>query len=673
MSKKASTARVLMYLALGLFLVALALKQTGLAFQRPPVAIPIPAALHGGPQERFLELRDDELDGVLLSSGFSGLDEQSRGRAIAEAARRDRLHFATPTDAVGKIRGWYPEYRVVGKPIRGELLPPVNGDWSPEGVALFSVWQCWPEAASSKPDQDPLLSPGKSAWPTDLGACMNVFLARRATPAFDEAARKKLAAEALPVLRQKIAAALRNTTCREKGADDCGLLLLELASIAPSDAVLADALARVEQQLASSPDLDHAYRRFAIARAKVAMALAAMASFTTEAPLHLRLLDAAEERLPRAVLWLRAKAGLPPAPAVLPEETVRKILVGALDAHLAMHRLAEAERAKGKPCCLLEANGHLRPLDPIEDAGSADVRERAVAYLSDEVKRRAGQAACDEGLAGLGGESLLSGERRYTLGGQLALAYAVERARRADQAACGPLALPQKDASKPWLVDVEGMLSGLLADEQHPRAHAEAERLLAALCADLPESPRCASAATAPESPLSEDMLVDGTRFVSQAVAAERSALAKQLPGALADLVLARVDAAQCRTQSLTLWTHAKRNVVVVEPNCVPTGQPERPIHALIVARDKSASWVSVSPGFMQQDRGRLLAVTDLDDDGRPELWFKGIVSECDGEAGKQPTCDPEGIEAKEVAGNGWMNFTDERLRTGQRAMKATH
>lgn len=659
MYRRFRAAPALAVISVALFLAALALKETGLTFDRLPGWVP--ASLFG-----------DEPDPALEHAGFPHFDADVKERAIVEAARHNRLHFATPGAAVAKLRGWYPDHRTLGASL--DVLPQqlIDTDWSGEAIALLVVAQCWPEVASSQPDGDPLRSQGIAgkAWPIDLGACTRGLLERRGKRSLDEAAQRKLADDALAVLRQKLVATLRAGSCREKGADDCGLLLLELASIAPNDAALHDAIDRVEQQLAASPDLDHPYRRFAIARAKVALALAAMESFTTEAPLHLRLLDSAEERLPRAVLWLRAKAGLPPAPAVLPEETVRKILIGALDAHLALLALAEAERAKGKPCCLLETNAHLRPLDPIEDTASADVRKRAVAYLNDEVKRRAAQAPCDEGLGRrLNGKSASGSDGRYTLGAQLALVYAFERLRNNDADTCAAPALPQKAPDRPWLVDAEGIIGGLLADDKHPRAHAAAESLLDAWCTASPDSRLCET--VAPSVELSEDMLVDTARFVSQSVAADKIALAKHLPAPLADQVLTRVDAAVCRTEALTLWTHPQRKAVVVEPNCAPTPESDSSLQSLLVARDDSAAWVKVSPGFLHGTHGRLLAVTDLDDDGRPELWFKGQLVECESEEEKEagaPRCDPDGIVAKEVFGGSWATFADDRLRARKMA-----
>lgn len=655
------SAPVLAVISVVLLFAALALKESGLAFKRPPG--PIPAGLHSAASERFLALSNDELDGVLESAEFKQFDPPAKEHALAEAARRDRLHFASPGEAIAKLRRWYPE-RALRGPLDVLEQRLIDHDWSAEALAFLVVSQCWPAAVIAQPERDPLRSRGKvdSAWPTDLGACADGILERRAKPSLDEAARRQLADRALAVLRQKLAATLRTTSCRAQGGDDCALLLLELASVAPNGAALRDAIDRVEQQLAASPDLDHPYRRFALARAKVALALGAMESFTAEAPLHLKLLDAAEAPLPRAVLWLRAKTGWTPAPAALPEDTARKFLVDALDAQIAMHVRAEAEHAT---CCLLEANTHLRPLDPIEDTASADVRQRAVAYLNDEVKRRAAQASCDEGLGRrLNGKSAGGADGRYSLGSQLAFVYAFERLRRSDADACARLVLPHKSPDRPWLVDAEGIIDGLLADDKHPRAHAATGGLLDALCAAAPDSRLCET--VAPSVELSEDMLVDTARFVSQTVAADKSALAKHQPAPLADQVLARVDAALCRTEALTVWTHPQRKVVVVEPNCAPTAESDRSRQPLLVARDNSAVWVKVTPDFVHEARDRLLAVTDLDDDGRPELWFKGPLAECEVEEEKPagaPPCDAEGVAAKEVFGDSWVTFADDRLR----------
>lgn len=629
------------------------------------------SALHGAlaqPDlaERVQAIGRRPLENLFKSELVLEVESPARLRVVAAAARHGGIDFASPGEAVAIMQRWaFPGYRVV--PPQGQSLTvAIAADWSPAGVAFYAIWTCWPTVAVRDIGRDPWLAAVKDGdeWP-DLGACTQ-SLVDRLTASEDPAARQKIAADAIALIRQKAIATLQNSrSCEEKGADDCALLLLQLAAIAPLDAVLPELTAHVERLLGWASASDHAHRRLAIANVKVAMALKSLAAPPVEAPLRARLLDRAESVAPDAVRWIRRWSGIAPAPTPLATPTIRRIFEEAVEKRATLDKLAASESDRRR----IE-RARLDPLHRVEDAELV-ARNPAIDLLVQEVRRRAQAQPCDERLSHVLRRDDIVGGRQYVLGSQLAFAYSAERARKGDSSVCWDLSPPARSERTPPRIEVMALLGGLIGNEDLPFAHVEAETALAELCRGAESrDPGCGKLAPG----LAASELPDpAARFSSRTVPADRNAMAAFMPGETAGAVWASIEQSGCVPDKFNVWTHPQSSAVLVQASCVPLapspsgekGALDAPRHGhrvrppVIAAQRAEALRVIGVDAFVNGRPVEPVAVTDLDQDGRLEVWQQGVDCRHDDVASAH--CQSDGIRVEEVFGAVLARFRDQR------------
>jgi hypothetical protein len=118
--------------------------------------------------------------------------------------------------------------------------------------------------------------------------------------------------------------------------------------------------------------------------------------------------------------------------------------------------------------------------------------------------------------------------------------------------------------------------------------------------------------------------------------------------------------------QAARKWQHPKLDSSMIEIGIVPAelgSEPDWPFvgeRLLLVIKPQSVTLVGVPGRFgYQYDSGEIANVSDLDQDGNFEVWFKGTFGECDGE-GLRPgiDCAIETIQMGEIRGRALSYFT---------------
>lgn len=627
----------------------------------------------------FVPIRNFVVTGSFIAAPNGAVVEAKAwgGIDLEDAGLRGKLRFSTPGDVISSMRRWFPEWRVE-KVVRGERLPNITKAWPSESVAFYLVWTCWPEATSWSPSADPLLFRGAKhrKW-LELNRCATKTLAELGRDMTPEERDKTLGA-AVAFLRSRLALALRKATCQESGADDCVLLLLQMAALAPRDKVLADALARIEALLKAVPDKNHPNRQLAIAKVKTVMALGAMTGAAAPSMMA-NGLHRAEPFAPDVVAALRSMAGISPVEAAMSADEINSALVAGLDAELQIRSSeAEAKNAAASSCCRYGQHAPLWPMGHVEDAPES-LRKPAIEMLAAEVVRRAADTSCDPRFqSGLEPEGDLIDNDRYVLMNQLAFLYAATRA-LSGYAACAATALPPRGRVEAWLVDVPGTVGQLVGNEERPSAHFEGEQMLEGLCAAAASLPGCEKL---PQGKLEHALLERAARFQRQSVDLGAADFGGLLPAPAAKALIAVLDGLQCNRGKAELWTSPTSGSLLLSPDCDLNGMrgsaPENAVarprddgrsRLLVAYRGGEAYRLLVFNSFMYDDEGTLIDVSDADGDGRLELWFRGTVAECDGDDTDAP-CEAEGISYGEDFGGILARFRDKRLEAGSVAVR---
>jgi hypothetical protein len=194
------------------------------------------------------------------------------------------LSFEKPSDIIAKVSAWFPREVARAREATDSrffghlhLWGPYE-HWAAEPTAFMSLWNCMPQNAWLRPDQNPFmrrLNDGITLYPIgamqssyeefDFSFCLHQRSGYR--PSWtqedipvNQARLQKMGESVAPLLRRKFAAFLSDSRCRGTGPDDCVLILRLWASLAPADASLAAALQTLEGDVAPDsplPELLH--------------------------------------------------------------------------------------------------------------------------------------------------------------------------------------------------------------------------------------------------------------------------------------------------------------------------------------------------------------------------------------------------------------------------------
>ncbi|MEK8034609.1 hypothetical protein AACH06_27655 [Ideonella sp. DXS29W] len=245
------------------------------------VVADIDAALKTSPQ-KWSSLTPREATPERLARLYGGLQFRQlsvphREAGLMWAGQGDLLRFDSPSDIVRQMDRWFSQAPSAGTgadPAAAQngsrYLARMRGPfhhWQDTPIAFAALWNCMPRRVWVHPDRSPfdaevdrgtglygLASPGSEEL--DFGFCIrerNGWV----TSAFDtpqaraaaEADARTLRARAEPLVGQRLAAHLKRRGCAGTGPDDCVLAAALWASVSPGDRQLPEALRRIHAEV----------------------------------------------------------------------------------------------------------------------------------------------------------------------------------------------------------------------------------------------------------------------------------------------------------------------------------------------------------------------------------------------------------------------------------------
>lgn len=245
------------------------------------VVADIDAALKTSPQ-KWSSLTPREATPERLARLYGGLQFRQlsvphREAGLMWAGQGDLLHFDSPSDIVRQMDRWFSQAPSAGTGADpatarngSRCLARMRGPfhhWQDTPIAFAALWNCMPRRVWLHPDRSPfdaevdrgtglygLASPGSDEL--DFGFCIrerNGWV----TSAFDtpqaraaaEADARTLRARAEPLVAQRLADHLKRRGCAGTGPDDCVLAAALWASLSPGDRQLPEALRRIHAEV----------------------------------------------------------------------------------------------------------------------------------------------------------------------------------------------------------------------------------------------------------------------------------------------------------------------------------------------------------------------------------------------------------------------------------------
>jgi len=189
------------------------------------------------------------------------------------------LTFDKPSDIIAKVSSWFPAEIATAREAKDprffghlHLWGPYE-HWHTEPAAFLSLWNCMPQNAWLRPNQNPFirrLNDGIPLYPIaamqssyeefDFEFCIHKRSGYQ--PSWNpedipknQARIQKMGEMVAPLLRSKFAAVLNDSRCRGTGPDDCVLIMRLWASLSPSDASLAAMIQSLEADVAPDTPL----------------------------------------------------------------------------------------------------------------------------------------------------------------------------------------------------------------------------------------------------------------------------------------------------------------------------------------------------------------------------------------------------------------------------------
>lgn len=282
------------------------------------------------------EATPERIDRLYRSPAVARLTRDQRENGLIFAGRGPLLQFDAPSDIVRAVDRWFPQEMAQARQAQqlpGHMkLPGPFANWDDEPAAFMALWNCMPQRAWLRPDRSPfdpeadrgggyMGAAARSSNDIDFGQCLRE---RSGGPvAVDQAAEERRAAErqhraarTVPILVAHFSKHLAQRGCSGTGPDDCALVAWLWSSLAPGDPALAAALQKIAPEvLAASamadPDSEagrrqrllQGLRQAAMLKVQLTSLAAAPAAWPADAlPQALRRLATLQAELDRARL-----------------------------------------------------------------------------------------------------------------------------------------------------------------------------------------------------------------------------------------------------------------------------------------------------------------------------------------------------------------------------------
>lgn len=211
-----------------------------------------------------------------IPAALTKLSKTQRENALILAGRGPTtlLDFEKPSDVITKIAAWFPTEITAARARKRDFLKHdvyLHGpyeNWTDEAIAFVVLWRCMPNGVWLRPElrpfgmrendslsQMPIAAKQSAQEEYDFAFCVS----ERNGPGWPRSAEERranveyaqrIAVRATPVLQRKFAWFLSQHRCRGTGPDDCALILLQWAKLAPRDIALAALLLDLERDIA---------------------------------------------------------------------------------------------------------------------------------------------------------------------------------------------------------------------------------------------------------------------------------------------------------------------------------------------------------------------------------------------------------------------------------------
>lgn len=614
------------------------------------------------------------------------LDKTQRENGLILAGHSPILRFEKPSDILAKVSAWFPGEIAAARAAGDnrffghvDLWGPYP-TWGEEQTAFLTLWNCMPQIAWLRPDDNPFMRrlndglplmaiAARSSNELDFGHCVRERSGLR--PAWSEAEIpvvrqevRDMAGKAVPVLQRKFARFLNASRCEGSGPDDCVLILLLWASLTPADPDLASAVQALEADVSPTGPLP--------ALQKPADPYDAG---TQEG-------EPRFDALLRKAAFMRAKLlSLLHAPDAWPSGALR----GALHQLTRLQQTFVAEIDHRRSQYALEY--YNEPINPWP------------VLASDAAGAPQVQAALMAELTGIGDDAPCAVFAPwFEHGGEsLQTAYVLQRltANRMPRCANPDWAWLQQGQSE----QARQLRDAYLALPGHIDSGAEQDWLLSGL---TDQGERCfdAKALAAQDwlrnvcsAWISEPQTVqfslehsrlrlgDAEAFVAQPLEPPPTAAATQAAAWLdklaqdADATVGRrlraiaddLDRRGATIYAATRWSHAGHATSLIELQLAmadPSSESAWPFTAsrMLVLIAPHDAWLAGVPHRFayQYDEGEITRVSDLDADGHLEVWLSGTFGECDGEDLRPGVdCAVETLHMGEIRGDALSYFAN--------------
>ncbi len=615
--------------------------------------------------------------------------ENIRENGLIFAGQGSLLKFEKPSDIITRISSWFPK-EISAAQSKSDGLNRLWGpfpNWQDEPAAFLTLWKCMPRIAWLKPSQNPFarrLNDGgnnfmaiasQSSGEIDFGVCIHEGTRRRHVWTEEELSISKKEAREIgnrvaPMLRKKFASFLASNRCQGTGPDDCVLILLLWSSLSPEDVNLAQAIQALESEVAPDGPLPALQK--------------AADQYQPGAKEGEARFDAAL----RKAAFLRAKlTSIASNPSAWPPQA----LATMLDQMSRFRLMFDAALKQGWNYYALDY--YNEPVNPwyalsLNVGKTPRVRAAVLAHLDS----LANQASCDAIAA-------------WTKDQALRATFALQRLTDQPRLWCiGPDWNWLKQGETQEARELRQRYLGLLGQIESGAVH---ETLLSEFtdygknCFEQEGAPSpdwqrevCKKWITEPQTAQftlkhSRLTLNDATQF---------HATPLQLPPAsdtappdiaawLTKLVQGMNDAAQKKMQAFiddlkrrkgsvhtaTWWNHPRHSKSLVELQLYINNEPSHPVwpytgsRMLLVFEAQTLTLVGVPQRFSgQHDYGKIVHVSDLDEDGNLEVWWAEAFRQCQGDDSdleREMDCSAKMADMGEIKGDSLTYFSN-TLRT---------
>ncbi|MEQ1513094.1 MAG: hypothetical protein ABL934_10505 [Lysobacteraceae bacterium] len=606
----------------------------------------------------------DQVERLFATPAFLADPEDAKAMAFMLAGPGEALRFDKPSDVLATVAARFPAELAASRAKGASFISPsLYGPyphWTPQSIAWMALWQCTPTFVWMEPDGSPFRrEPGLThrrvlnalGDDDDFGDCLQHGLGREhfgrdaAAQQRDKDRRQAMLARALPLLTDRLLRHLETAGCSGQGPDDCVAVLLMLSQIAPGDPRLARQLARLEPEVKPTDPLPEPLqsreryerrqqpvgeprhltflRRAAFLRAKLAVALAAGSDLAL--PPVLAQLSLLATRWEAAFDWRWSRYQLEQSPRFDPWAQLRRS-AGHAAAFEAVLAHVDQARTAGASCeTLAPWLAVAKPWREAESAWTLRLRDALAERALDHPER---PACHDFDWAAL--REAPQSPLRDRLLARLPKASGVERERLLSGLTQNGADCLAKDKPLP------AALAAVCTPWVHTPQH------LALNDARLPTPLSRANAFRERSWLLPAKGSQDAAAEMRQAWAAAAEGLSPVLDPAWAAFtaqVLAEADGFQATLRQWRLAGHPQV-LVEVQSNRAPL---------LYVLSAQGAQPVAVPARFRGERGGRgIVRVSDLDRDGRLELWWSGNFESC-GFDGDDPIPRDLGCQATEA------------------------